>query len=112
MPSPHLKIQENEKKTKYLARCLEQRKIFTSFVATVDGVLEREASMTLKQMTHAVLKKWACPVPKTQNYINTMISIAIVCATHRCLRGYHIPSKFTNPDLLPFEDGAGLTLDN
>eukprot|EP00957_Ditylum_brightwellii_P009440 712925-Ditylum_brightwellii.AAC.1 len=63
-------------------------------------------------MARALLKKWACPLPKAQNYVNTMIRIAIVHATHRCLRDSRVPSKFTNPDLLPFEDGAGLTLVN
>eukprot|EP00957_Ditylum_brightwellii_P109758 8371561-Ditylum_brightwellii.AAC.2 len=61
-------------------------------------------------MAHTLSKKWACPLPKAQNYVNTMISIVIVQVTHRCLCGSRVPSKFTNPDLLPFEDGAGLTL--
>eukprot|EP00957_Ditylum_brightwellii_P019177 1445538-Ditylum_brightwellii.AAC.1 len=79
-------------------------------IAYCNGVLGREASMTLKQMARALLKKWACPLPKAQYYVNTIISITIIRATHRCLCGSCVPSKFTNSDLLPFEDGAGLTL--
>eukprot|EP00957_Ditylum_brightwellii_P150061 11428193-Ditylum_brightwellii.AAC.1 len=68
--------------------------------------------MVLKQIARALAKKWACPHLQAQNYVNTMISVAITHATHRCLRGSHIPSKFVSPDFLPFEDGAGLHLIN
>eukprot|EP00957_Ditylum_brightwellii_P122326 9328134-Ditylum_brightwellii.AAC.1 len=48
--------QEKEKKDKYLKLCMEQRKDFTLFVHTVDGVLAREAKMTLKQIVQALAK--------------------------------------------------------
>mmetsp|Transcript_13619 Transcript_13619/g.19848 ORF Transcript_13619/g.19848 Transcript_13619/m.19848 type:complete len:155 (-) Transcript_13619:31-495(-) len=108
----HLKAQEAEKKKKYHFLCQENRKNFSPFVATVDGVLGREAKMVLKQIARALATKWSCPHSQAQNYVNTMISVAIVRATHRCLRGSRVPSKFVNPDFLPFEDGAGLHLIN
>ena len=77
---------------------------------TVDGVLGREAQMVLKQFARALTKKWDCPQSQAQSYVNTMTSIAIVQATHRCLHGSRVPSKFANPAYLPFEDGAGLKL--
>eukprot|EP00957_Ditylum_brightwellii_P055505 4206263-Ditylum_brightwellii.AAC.1 len=82
----HLKAQETKKKKKYIHHCQQQRKNFTPFVVTVDEVLGQEASMILKEIAHALIKKWLSPLPQTQNYVNTMISIAIVRATHRCLR--------------------------
>ena len=44
--SPHLKFllrQEQDKKRKYLTSIQEQRKDFTPFVASVDGLLSQEA---------------------------------------------------------------------
>eukprot|EP00957_Ditylum_brightwellii_P189638 14435368-Ditylum_brightwellii.AAC.1 len=70
----------------------------------------REAKMVLKQIAQALTKKWLCPHSQAQNYVNTMISVVIVCVTHHCLRGFRVPSKFVNPNFLPFEDGAGLHL--
>eukprot|EP00957_Ditylum_brightwellii_P042828 3242170-Ditylum_brightwellii.AAC.1 len=78
----------------------------------VDGVLGREAKMVLKQIAQALAKIWSCLHSQAQNYVNTMISVAIVRATHCCLRKSRVPSKFVNPDFLPFEDGAGLHLIN
>eukprot|EP00957_Ditylum_brightwellii_P024887 1881857-Ditylum_brightwellii.AAC.1 len=66
----------------------------------------------MKQLARALSKKWACHMSYGLNYITTMMSIAVVRATHRCLRGSRVPSKQTNPDFLPFEDGTGLALMN
>eukprot|EP00957_Ditylum_brightwellii_P185643 14134639-Ditylum_brightwellii.AAC.1 len=68
--------------------------------------------MVLKQIAQALAKKWSCPHLQAQNYVNTMISVVIVRATHCCLRESQVPSKLVNPDFLPFEDGAGLYLIN
>eukprot|EP00957_Ditylum_brightwellii_P017192 1295747-Ditylum_brightwellii.AAC.1 len=66
----------------------------------------------MKQLACALSKKWACHVSYTLNYVKTMLSIAVVMATHWCLRGSQVPSRYTNPELLPFEDGAGLAFMN
>eukprot|EP00957_Ditylum_brightwellii_P005984 453081-Ditylum_brightwellii.AAC.1 len=104
--------QEAEKNKKYHFLCQENRKNFSPFVVMVDGVIGREAKMVLKQIAQALAKKWSCPHLQAQNYVNMMIRVAIVRATHRCLRGFQVPSKFVNPDFLPFEDEARLHLMN
>eukprot|EP00957_Ditylum_brightwellii_P190826 14527766-Ditylum_brightwellii.AAC.1 len=77
-----LEDQAKEKKDKYLKLCMEQRTDFTPFVCTMDRVLAREAKMTLKQIAQALAKKWSCHHSHVQNYVNTMISVVIVCATY------------------------------
>eukprot|EP00957_Ditylum_brightwellii_P106700 8139428-Ditylum_brightwellii.AAC.1 len=76
----------------------------------IDGVLAHEVKMTLKQIEQALAKKWSCHHSHMQKYINTMISVVIVCATHQCLCGSRVPAKCTNPNLLPFEESTGLRL--
>eukprot|EP00957_Ditylum_brightwellii_P186149 14171811-Ditylum_brightwellii.AAC.1 len=61
-----------------------------------------------QQLAHDLLKKWTCHMSYALNYIKTMTSIALVRATHQCLQGSQFPSRCTNPDFLPFEDGTGL----
>eukprot|EP00957_Ditylum_brightwellii_P074885 5691801-Ditylum_brightwellii.AAC.1 len=64
----------------------------------------------MKQLACALSKKWACHVSYALNYVKAMLSIAVVRATHWYLRGSRVSSRYTNPDLLPFEDGAGFSL--
>eukprot|EP00957_Ditylum_brightwellii_P000044 3243-Ditylum_brightwellii.AAC.1 len=58
----HLLAKEKEKKDNYLPLCREQWKNFTPFVATVDGILGREAEMMCKQLAKQLALKWACHV--------------------------------------------------
>eukprot|EP00957_Ditylum_brightwellii_P201159 15324330-Ditylum_brightwellii.AAC.1 len=105
-----LEDQEREKKDKYLKLCMEQRKDFIPFVCIVDGVLAHEAKMTLKQIAQTLAKKWSYHHSHAQNYVNMMTSVAIVCATHQCLRQSRVPAKYMNPNLLPFEDSTGMCI--
>eukprot|EP00957_Ditylum_brightwellii_P158974 12100327-Ditylum_brightwellii.AAC.1 len=82
------------------------------FVMIVNGMFGHKDQLLMKQLAHTLLKKWTCHVSYVLNYVKTMLSIAVVRATHRCSRGSQMPSRYTNSDLLPFEDGAGLTLVN
>ncbi len=57
---PHkvLAMQEQEKKKKYLQSCLEQRKHFTPFVVSTDGLIGREAGELLKRLSLQLANKW------------------------------------------------------
>ena len=50
-PKKVLETAENNKKSKYLEDCLEQRRDFTPFIASVDGLLGKEAQMLLKKIS-------------------------------------------------------------
>jgi hypothetical protein len=91
-PASVLKSQEKEKKRKYLAACLEQRRHFTPFVVSTDGMLGREASTFAKRLSAKLAEKWQKPYSQVCGYINVRLSIAIVRATHLCLRGSRVPA--------------------
>ena len=78
---------EREKKRKYLQDCLNERTDFTPFVVSVDGVLWRETTLFLKQLARHLRERWDKPLSQVLNFINTKMSIAILKASHQCLRG-------------------------
>jgi hypothetical protein len=84
-PASVLKSQEKEKKWKYLEACLEERRHFTPFVVSTDGMMGREANMFAKRLSAKLAKKWQKPYSQVCGYVNTRLSIAIVRATHLCL---------------------------
>jgi hypothetical protein len=100
---------EREKKKKYLLPCLEQRKHFTPFVVSTDGLLGREAAELLKRLSLRLAEKWERPYSVVRGFVNARMSIAIVRATHLCLRGSRVPlSQISRRPL--WEDRAGLGL--
>eukprot|EP00957_Ditylum_brightwellii_P174436 13281116-Ditylum_brightwellii.AAC.1 len=78
----HLVAQEKDKEKKYLTTCQENRKNFTPFVVTCDGVFGHEAKLLMKWLTCVLSKKWAFHVSYVLNYTTTAMSIAVVHATH------------------------------
>ena len=90
-----LEINEREKKKKYLEDCLAARKTFTLFVTAVDGVLGREATLFLKQMKKHLKVRWDVSSSMIANFIDTKVSIAILRATHQCLRGSRVSMNIT-----------------
>jgi hypothetical protein len=52
---------EREKKKKYLEPCLEQRRYFTPFVVSTDGLLGKEAKTLLKRLSALLSEKWEKP---------------------------------------------------
>jgi hypothetical protein len=86
-PTQVLAAQEREKKKKHLEAfeaCLEQRHRFTPFVASTDGLFGRDAEILLQKLsTFLSLRNGRSLTP----YVNARrMSIAIVRATHLCLR--------------------------
>ena len=111
-PEAVLKSSEASKKRKHLRHCLLQRRDFTPFVASTDGLLGKEATALIKRLASLLAIKWEKPYSHTCGWVRSRIAIALVRATHRCIRGsriphHHISDTLTHP---AWEDGAGLHL--
>ena len=57
-PEKFLETAECKKKRMYLNACLNWRRHFTPFVASVDGLLGVEAEATLKRIAIHLAQKW------------------------------------------------------
>ena len=109
-PAKVLDAHEKEKKRKYLKSCLEQRRHFTPFVVSTDGLIGKEAKTLLKKLSSLLADKWEKPYSVVCGYVNAQLSIAIVRATHHCLRGSRIPTSQMSDRRPQWEDKAGLGL--
>ena len=109
-PRKVLEQHEREKKKKYLEPCLEQRRHFTPFVVSTDGLIGREARTLLKKLAILTAEKSGRHYSEVCGFINARMSIAIVRATHICLRGSRIPTSAMSKRQPQWEDGAGLSL--
>jgi hypothetical protein len=109
-PDKVLESGEKLKKKKYLEACLEQRRHFTPFICSVDGLLGREARTFAKRLAAKLAQKWQRSYSQTCGYVNARLSIAIIRATHLCMRGSRIPTSKISTKFPQWEDGAGLAL--
>ena len=100
---------EREKKKKYLQACLDQRRHFSPFVVSCDGLLGKEARSVLQNLAGRLSKKSGKSFSETSNFMKSRMSIAIVRATHLCIRGSRIPTSRMSQHP-QWEDGAGLSL--
>ena len=107
-----LAAHEREKKRKYLEPCLEQRRHFTPFVVSTDGLIGKEGKTLLKLLSARLAEKTGKTYAETCGYVNARMSIAIVRATHLCLRGSRVPTSQMSNRRTLWEDGAGLGLFN
>jgi hypothetical protein len=100
-----------EKKKKYLEACLKERRHFTPFVVSTDGLIGEEARTMMRRISEKLSDKWRKPYSEVSGYVNARMSIAIVRATpHRCIRGSRVPtSRMSNRRPL-WEEQAGLSL--
>jgi hypothetical protein len=105
-----LAAHEREKKKKYLADCLNQRRHFTPFVVSIDGLIGREANTLLKKISSLWATKASKSYSEVCGFVKARLSIAIVRATNRCLRGSRIPTSRMSNSRPLWEDGAGLGL--
>ena len=108
-PESVLLSHEREKKKKYLQACLDQRRHFSPFVVSCDGVLGKEAKVVLQNLAGRLAKKSGKPYSETSNFMKSRMSIAIVRATHLCIRGSRTPTSRMSQHP-QWEDGAGLSL--
>jgi hypothetical protein len=95
-----------EKKKKYLEPCLKQRRHFSPFVVSTDGLFGKEAKIVLKSLALMLTEKWGKPYSEVCGYVNAGMSIAIVRATHLCVRGWCIPTSKMSKRLPQWEDQA------
>lgn len=108
-PKEVLAQHEQQKKKKYLAACLAQRRHFTPFVVSADGLLGNEAQSVLQNLSARFAEKSGKSYSAVCGFMRAHMSIAIVRATHLCLRGSRIPTSFMS-HRPQWEDGAGLNL--
>ena len=98
------------KKRVYLEACLQQRRNFSPFVASVDVLLGVEETETLKRLDICLDTKWKQPYSKTCGYVKSRIAITLVRATHRCIQGFWVPAHRISVQRPQLEDGTGLNL--
>ena len=108
-PQAVLASQEKLKKRKYLRACLNQRRHFTPFVVSVDGPLGREAVTVLQKLSSRIAEKAHKSYSEVCGCVRARMSIAIVRATHLCLRGSRVPTSQMSRHPR-WEDGAGFAL--
>ncbi len=101
---------EREKKRKYLQPCLHQRRHFTPFVVSTDGLIGSEGKALLQKLSALMADKTGKSYAEVSGFINARMSIAIVRATHLCLRGSRIPTSRMSLRRPQWDDGAGLSL--
>ena len=109
-PEKCLHESEKGKKKMYLEACLQQRRHFSSFVASVDGLLGVKATATLKKIASLLATKWRQPYSKTCGYVNSRVAITLVRAAHRCLQGSRVPAHRISVQQPQWEDGLGINL--
>ena len=108
-PVSVLKSTENAKKKQYLEPCLDQRRLFTPFVVSCDGLLGKGADVFLKRLSMKLAKKWHRSYSQTVSFVMTRFDISLVRAKNRCFRGSRIPTEIISHGV-DWKDGAGLGL--
>ena len=86
-PEKCLHEAERAKKKMYLEYLPQQRQQFSFFVASIDGLLGVEATVTLKMISRRLKKKWLQTYLRTWRYVKSRVAITLVQATHRCIQG-------------------------
>jgi hypothetical protein len=109
-PVKALETAERAKKNKHLQACLDQRRHFSPFVVSVDGSLGKEAKTVLKVLASKMATKAGKPYSSVMGFVRARFSIAMVRATHICLRGSRTPTSRMSTRRPLWEDGAGIAL--
>jgi hypothetical protein len=109
-PAKALETAERAKKKKHLQACLDQRRHFSPFVVSVDGLLGKEAKTVLKVLASKMATKAGKPYSSVMGFVRARFSIAMVRATHICLRGSRTPTSRMSTRRPLWEDGAGIAL--
>ena len=109
-PEKCLHETERGKKKMYLEACLQQRRHFSPFVNSVNGLLGVEATDTLKRLASRLETKWKQSYSKTRGYVKSRIVITLVRATHCCIQGSWVTAHRISVQRSQWEDGAGLNL--
>ena len=106
-PAKVLSNQERSKKAKCLEPCLAQRRHFSPFVASVDGMFGREATTVAKRLAAVLASKWQRPYSVVCSYVKSRLAIDVIRSTNRCMRGSRTPSSGVKFRIIP-EDGSAI----
>jgi len=102
-PKKAVERQEKEKRKRYCKPCENQRRHFTPFGISTDGMFGFEARAFLTRLAKLLAEEWEKPYPTVRGFINDRMSIA------RCIRGFRTPvSNMSNR--FHWEEGTGLGL--
>jgi hypothetical protein len=71
-PAKVLEAHEKEKEKKYLGACLEQRRTFTPFVVSTDGLIGKEAKTLLTKLSTLLAEKWGKSYSEVCGYVNAV----------------------------------------
>ena len=99
---------ERKKRKKYGEGCSDQRRHFTPFVTSTDGMVGSAGQETMKQIAGFLAQKWRKPYSQVCGFVRGRISVAISRATNRCVRGSRVPSQCMSHTRPHWEDGSGL----
>ena len=99
---------EKEKKNKYLAACLANRRHFTPLVYSVDGMRGPEAIRFSKHLAAKLAEKWQRPYSEVCGYVRSRISVSLARSTSLLLRGSR--QHYATSGQPIWENGSGLTL--
>ena len=105
-----LENDEKAKKKKYLNACLKQHRNFTPFMVSVEEPLQVEAEVTLKCIASSLVLKWKESYSHTCGDVKSRISITLIMAAHRCIRGSRVKASRVSMKRPQCENGAGLQL--
>ena len=94
----------------YLEAYLQQHQHISPFVASVDGLLGVQATVTLKRLVIRLDTKWKQSCSRTCRYVKSRIAITLVCSTHGCIERSQVPAHHISVHRPQWEDGAGLNL--
>ena len=97
------------KKDKHSKHCQHQRKYFSPFVLSVDGMLGREALIVLSQSSRVMADKRKKTLLQVQEWVNGRNTISVARSYSRMIHRDRIPSPLRerDPDWDP-ETGIGL----
>ena len=85
-------------------------------VGNIDQALDEEINLAYesakkafnKRIGSMLAEKWKSPYSAVMGFVNARVSIAILRATHLCLRGSRVPYRHISTKRSDWDDGAGL----
>ena len=77
---------------------------------SVDGLLGDEAVSALRKIARVLAPKWDMPYSRVCGFLRARMSMAMVRATHTCLRGSRVPARYYSQLVPDWDGGAGLYL--
>ena len=94
-----LRSREKDKKRKYSAACAKYRRDFLPFITSADGLLGHEATALLQLLSSRLAERWDKPYPPVRGFLNLRVSLALVRASHLCIRGSRLSIGAFSPEV-------------